>query len=215
MMEIIPLSINSSNNGFNFNPPKGFAVRKLPENYEIGINVNGDPNDADAIFIRMHYDSPSSWSELTANDTWMPLYVKEVVFSVSDDRENTEQNTTQNSIEKNCQNDSDYLDEDVFEKDFNIYQKQTKHKKKNRRYSDSSRGRNTKKTHQYHHQNSRDSKYMIKDKCSTCLSIIDCENKCECIREWEMEFDYDDDDEDYEMFLYNNSYEGYYDYYDG
>ncbi len=61
------------------------------------------------------------------------------------------------------------MDEDFYPKHIKSHKKVSK-----------SKGRNTKKPHQRHQRRNRDNKYLIKDTCQKCLTVINCDMFCEC-----------------------------------
>lgn len=91
-MDIIILSEESVKN-FNFTPPEGFSVSRLPSKYDMGINLNGDPNEGNAILYRPHYEK-GSYSQRLQNGLWLPLYIPRWSFQCQNDLSPTKERNT-------------------------------------------------------------------------------------------------------------------------
>jgi hypothetical protein len=156
---IIPLSEVSSQ-GFNFSPPPGFSKRDLHGNYELGININGEPTNGTHIFVRFRSENPETYRDTVVNNGWMQLYIP------------TESTSTECKNAISCQK-REYPIDDDSDRHYPI---RSRNRIRRLKFKQS----RTKKPHKRHQIRNSDIKYMIHDHCDTCGELLQYDTTCEC-----------------------------------
>lgn len=103
---IIILSEASVRN-YNFTPPDNFSISHLPSQYDIGINLNGDPNQGTAILFRPYYRK-GSYSQRLQHGLWLPLYIPKLL-KLPNTAKNSVDETRVNQNENKVSHDYDEL----------------------------------------------------------------------------------------------------------
>jgi hypothetical protein len=214
--EFVILS-EESRKGLNFDPPAGYSVRDLPDNFEIGIRLDRDPNEVDmALWVKKIYDNPTSFSEMAANGIWMPLYTKDSVVN----------RTVHVASKEEVQSDNDDSDNDDDEDDNDDidYKIKEVNKPKKLSYEEYDYGltiskllakpRNSKKPHQRDYQKDRkEIKSQVTDFTNIGRKDIFCPHGIVHDDQWcskcygPLSFEYDTYEDEMDDWLVYDSYE--------